>query len=246
MKPVLIVENSEFVASGSDDGRWFIWEKQTALLALCSRKLCSVPFDCFVATSGIDNLIKLWSPTAVVPSMVAGGSAGPEAANALEAMESPMKFWKLHTKKRNRLAQSRLNDMVFVKFNRPLERRAKSKETDPILLQDIDKSNEWFMGRMENDDEAVFVGEDLTWSDVANASGAYEPSYLTRASKVVNDGAGPSRNDKGKSPAHNPISSRPSRRCLVDEDEMEEDIGVSSDEGDGVVQVDDDDDLEDF
>ncbi|KAE8724013.1 40S ribosomal protein S20 [Hibiscus syriacus] len=85
----------------------------------------------------------------------------------------------------------------------------------------------------EDDDEAVFVGEDLTWSDVVNASGAYEPSYLTRASKVVNDGAGPSRNDKGKSPAHNPISSRPSRRCLVDEDEMEEDIGVSSDEGDG-------------
>ncbi|KAE8715827.1 hypothetical protein F3Y22_tig00110160pilonHSYRG00705 [Hibiscus syriacus] len=142
----------------------------------------------------------------------------------------------LHTKKRNRLAQSRLNDMVFVKFNRALERRAKSKETDPILLQDIDESNEWLMIRMEDDeddDEAMFVGEDLTWSDVANASGAYESSYLTRASKVMNDGAGPSRNDKGKSPAHNPISSRQSRRCLVDEDEMEEDIGVSSDEGDG-------------
>ncbi|XP_039017081.1 uncharacterized protein LOC120147907 [Hibiscus syriacus] len=156
-------------------------------------------------------------------------------------------FQQLHTKKRNRLAQSRLNDMVFVKFNRALERRAKSKEIDPILLQDINESNEWLMGRMEDDeddDEAVFVGEDLTWSDVANASGAYEPSYLTRASKVVNDGAGPSRNDKGKSPAHNPISSRPSRRCLVDEDEMEEDIGVSSDEGNGVDRVDDD--LEDF
>ncbi|KAE8717751.1 hydroxyproline-rich glycoprotein family protein [Hibiscus syriacus] len=158
-------------------------------------------------------------------------------------------FQQLHTKKRNRLAQSRLNDMVFVKFNRALERRAKSKEIDPILLQDIDESNEWLMGRMEDDeddDEAVFVGEDLTWSDVADASGAYEPSYLTRASKVVNDGAGPSRNDKGKSPAHNPISSRPSRRCLIDEDEMEENIGVSSDEGDGVDRVDNDDDLEDF
>ncbi|KAE8720235.1 putative UDP-N-acetylglucosamine--peptide N-acetylglucosaminyltransferase SEC [Hibiscus syriacus] len=119
---------------------------------------------------------------------------------------------KLHSKKRNRFTQFRLNDMVFVKFNRALERRAKSKEIDPILLQDIDESNEWFMGRMEVDDETMFVGEDLTWSDVANAFGAYEPSYLTRASKVVNDGVGPSRNDKGKSPAHNPISSRPSRR----------------------------------
>ncbi|KAE8695810.1 Detected protein of unknown function [Hibiscus syriacus] len=157
----------------------------------------------------------------------------------------------LHTKKRNRLAQSRLNDMVFVKFNSALERRAESKETDPILLQDIDESNDWFMKRVEDDededeDEAVFFSEDFTLSDVANASSAYKPIYLTRASKVVNDGAEPSRNDKGKSSAHNPISSRPSRRCLVDEDEMEEDIGVSSDEGDGIVRVDDDDDLEDF
>lgn len=42
------------------------------------------------------------------------------------------------------------------------------------------------MGRMEdkNKDETVFVGEYLTWRDVANNFGAYEPSYLTRASKV--------------------------------------------------------------
>ncbi|KAL4333295.1 hypothetical protein GQ457_07G024010 [Hibiscus cannabinus] len=124
----------EFVASGSDDGRWFIWEKQTGRLikmllgddagntyplcvipcrwwALSSpygflftekhRLLSSAvvkcvqchPFDCFVATSGIDNTIKVsigfmgrvrW----FAPSVVAGGSAGPEAANVFEAMES--------------------------------------------------------------------------------------------------------------------------------------------------------------
>ena len=45
------------------------------------------------------------------------------------------------------------------------------------------------MGRMEDesDDEAVFVGEDLTWRDVAHASSAYEPSYRTRASRVHNE-----------------------------------------------------------
>ncbi|CAH1433741.1 unnamed protein product [Lactuca virosa] len=49
-------------------------------------------------------------------------------------------FQHLLTKKRNRLARSRLNDMVFVKFNRALDRRVKDKEKDPILLQEIDES----------------------------------------------------------------------------------------------------------
>ncbi|CAI9299643.1 unnamed protein product [Lactuca saligna] len=146
-------------------------------------------------------------------------------------------FQHLHTKKRNRLAQSRLNDMVFVKFNRALDRRVKDKEKDPILLQEIDESNEWLMGRLkeENDDDIVFVGKDLTWRDVANASGAYEPSYLTR-SRVQNDGAEPSGSDKGKAPE----SSQRSGFCLVDE-EVEEDIG-SDCGGDDSVQIDNDDD----
>ncbi|PPD94942.1 hypothetical protein GOBAR_DD08045 [Gossypium barbadense] len=88
-------QRGEFVASGSDDGRWFIWEKQTGKLikmllgdGVVVNCVQSHPFDCFVATSGIDNTIKLWTPSAAVPSMAAGGSAGPEAANVLEAMES--------------------------------------------------------------------------------------------------------------------------------------------------------------
>ncbi|KAI4346223.1 hypothetical protein L6164_013292 [Bauhinia variegata] len=46
------------------------------------------PFDCVAATSGIDNTIKMWTPSASVPSIVAGGSAGPEAADVLIAMEN--------------------------------------------------------------------------------------------------------------------------------------------------------------
>ncbi|XWS21435.1 hypothetical protein CRYUN_Cryun30bG0054400 [Craigia yunnanensis] len=88
-------QRGEYVASGSDDGRWFVWEKRTGRLikmllgddAVVNCVQCH-PFDCFVATSGIDSTIKLWTPTAAVPSMVAGGSAGPETSNVLEAMES--------------------------------------------------------------------------------------------------------------------------------------------------------------
>ncbi|RYR42055.1 hypothetical protein Ahy_A08g038501 isoform B [Arachis hypogaea] len=88
-------QRGEFVASGSDDGRWFIWEKGTGRLIKMLNGDESVvncvqchPFDFVVATSGIDSTIKLWTPSAPVPSAVAGGAAGPETADVLVAMES--------------------------------------------------------------------------------------------------------------------------------------------------------------
>lgn len=85
----------EFVASGSDDGRWFIWEKMTGRLikvlagddAVVNCVQCH-PFDCAVATSGIDDTIKMWTPHAEVPSLVAGGTAGPETADVLSVLET--------------------------------------------------------------------------------------------------------------------------------------------------------------
>ncbi|KAH1245130.1 WD and tetratricopeptide repeats protein 1 [Glycine max] len=88
-------QRGEYVASGSDDGRWFIWEKCTGrLIKMLSGDESVVncvqchPFDFVVATSGIDSTIKIWTPTAPVPSSVAGGSAGPETGDVLVAMES--------------------------------------------------------------------------------------------------------------------------------------------------------------
>ncbi|KAF2299750.1 hypothetical protein GH714_003054 [Hevea brasiliensis] len=80
--------NGEYVASGSDDGRCFIWEKQTGRLikmlngdeAVVNCVQCH-PFDCVVATSDLDS-------DCFHPSIVAGGSTGPETSNVLEAMES--------------------------------------------------------------------------------------------------------------------------------------------------------------
>ena len=76
-------------------------------------------------------------------------------------------YLQLHTKKRIRLAQSRLNDLVFVKSNRALKRRREENTSrDPILLKEIDESNEWLLGRMEGDsdeDDLVFEDDTLTW-----------------------------------------------------------------------------------
>nr|CAD1837515.1 unnamed protein product [Ananas comosus var. bracteatus] len=76
----------------------------------------------------------------------------------------------LHSKKRNRLAQQRLNDLVYVKYNRALMRRYNLCDTiDPIVLNDVDDSNEWLTGVMdsdgEDDNEKGLVWEDdtLTW-----------------------------------------------------------------------------------
>ncbi|RDX91704.1 WD and tetratricopeptide repeats protein 1, partial [Mucuna pruriens] len=100
-------QRGEYVASGSDDGRWFIWEKRTGRLIKMLNGDESVvncvqchPFDFVVATSGIDSTIKIWTPSAPVPSSVAGGSAGPETGDVLVSMESnqqklsrPLTFW---------------------------------------------------------------------------------------------------------------------------------------------------------
>ncbi|XP_073059753.1 uncharacterized protein [Primulina eburnea] len=50
-------------------------------------------------------------------------------------------FQHLHSKRRKRLAQKRLNDLVFIKYNRALKRRYDLRDKiDPISLDDIDDS----------------------------------------------------------------------------------------------------------
>ncbi|CDY20178.1 BnaA01g28240D [Brassica napus] len=144
----------------------------------------------------------------------------------------------LHTKRRNRLAQSRLNDMVFVKYNRALQRRMKRNDAkDPILLDEIDDSNEWLMGKMDGkssndeDDDFVHDDEDLTWSVVSEAVGAEEPSYTTRGAKTPADNKGKGiASSSTQNKRHGPSASHLE---LVDEDdddiEGEEGFGYEKD-----------------
>ncbi|KAE8661030.1 Importin subunit beta-1 [Hibiscus syriacus] len=118
-------------------------------------------------------------------------------------------FSLLHNKRRNRLAQTQLNNLVYVKYNRALKRHYNHRDViDPISLDDIDESNEWLLGRMDEDEEEnedyVFDDDDLTWKDVGIASGAYERDHNTRRKNVA------SSSSKGK---------EKSRPHLVDEDD---------------------------
>ncbi|XP_059669550.1 uncharacterized protein LOC132314745 [Cornus florida] len=152
---------------------------------------------------------------------------------------------KLHNKKRNRLAQTTLNDLVFIKYNRALRRRYNMRDTlDPILLDDIDESNEWLTGKMDDSDaehDLVYEDDSLTWGDVANFAGigeASRPQRSTRSkysysSRLPTKGAGSS-------------SVR-----LVDEDEDDSDeieenpenYESFSDDQNDVMLIDDEDDI---
>ncbi|GAQ78710.1 hypothetical protein KFL_000170560 [Klebsormidium nitens] len=92
----------EFVASGSDDGRWFVWEARTGQLVKVLAGDENVvncvqahPYDCAVATSGIDDTIKIWSPLAENPSSVSGGVAGPQPLDTVQVMaENQKSMWR--------------------------------------------------------------------------------------------------------------------------------------------------------
>ncbi|CAA0809143.1 transducin family protein / WD-40 repeat family protein, partial [Striga hermonthica] len=85
-----IGQRGEYIASGSDDGRWFIWEKKSGRLITMLHGddavvncIQSHPYDSVIATSGIDNTVKIWAPNPVHPSYVS--RHGP--SNPVDAME---------------------------------------------------------------------------------------------------------------------------------------------------------------
>ncbi|RWR93421.1 hypothetical protein CKAN_02267000 [Cinnamomum micranthum f. kanehirae] len=125
-------------------------------------------------------------------------------------------LWRLGKgKKRNRLDQKRLNDLVFVKYNRALKRRYDMRDIlDPISLKNIDESNEWLLGRidreLDEDDEFVFDDDILTWGDIAIASGVGESSQRTRATSTSRARSTPR------------VTRSSSGLQLVDEEESEE------------------------
>ncbi|ERN10684.1 hypothetical protein AMTR_s00028p00241530 [Amborella trichopoda] len=53
----------------------------------------------------------------------------------------------IHTKKRNKLEQKRLNDLVFVQYNQKLKEHHLDwfQIEDPILVKELDPTSEWLV-----------------------------------------------------------------------------------------------------
>ncbi|GAU88282.1 hypothetical protein RvY_01014 [Ramazzottius varieornatus] len=65
-------QNGEFIMAGSDDGSFFIWDRKSTNLVKVIRGDSNIvnclqphPTSCVIATSGIDNEVRLWAPRAV-------------------------------------------------------------------------------------------------------------------------------------------------------------------------------------
>ncbi|XP_058082846.1 uncharacterized protein LOC131230850 [Magnolia sinica] len=76
-------------------------------------------------------------------------------------------FEEIYTKKRNRLEQKKLNNLVFIQYNQILRERFQSRKEkpglfDPICLDELDIDNECLV----ETEDPIFAGEELTWTQV--------------------------------------------------------------------------------
>ena len=138
---------------------------------------------------------------------------------------------------------------MYIKYNRALKKIYNERDTiDPIILKEIDESNEWLIGIMDDkdshdhvnaQDNLVFEDDDLTWGDVAKASEAKEPRFKTRARASSSRLSSSRGNDTASSSRPMPSLS------LIDEDEEmnywgnKEDEESYNDDDDHYVDVED-------
>ena len=85
----------------------------------------------------------------------------------------------MHTKNRNRLEHKRLNDLVYVSYNRKMadrfqKIREEGKNFDPLILEDFDWDNEWVDPLANSSHVSNALGDDfnLSWDQVDEAIGA--------------------------------------------------------------------------
>ncbi|KAM0866668.1 hypothetical protein ACQ4PT_042490 [Festuca glaucescens] len=105
----------------------------------------------------------------------------------------------IHTKKRNRLQHQRLNDNVFVKYNRNnmdrfQKRREKigDKSFDPLVIEDFDWGNEWVDPTVPPPQGARGCPDDISWDLVDEAMGATSSLQGRNYPRTTTMGRGPS------------------------------------------------------
>ncbi|XP_028122853.1 adenylate kinase isoenzyme 6 homolog HBR1-like [Camellia sinensis] len=141
-------------------------------------------------------------------------------------------FDHVHSKKRNRLEQQRLNALVFVKYNiqlelRQIKRQERGETYDPIYLSDMESDDEWITEK-----EDPCLPEDHSWMDIQEC---FEDDEGTTSKKRKRGPRNLNAIDRGK------------RKVFEDDDEVEliegrEEEEEEEEEFDEVTMVDDDED----
>ncbi|CAL5400431.1 unnamed protein product [Camellia sinensis] len=142
-------------------------------------------------------------------------------------------FDHVHSKKRNRLEQQRLNALVFVKYNiqlelRQIKRQERGETYDPIYLSDMESDDEWITEK-----EDPCLPEDHSWMDIQEC---FEDDEGTTSKKRKRGPRNLNAIDRGK------------RKVFEDDVEVELIEGGEEEEEeefDEVTMVDDDEDDED-
>jgi WD40 repeat protein len=69
-----VFSDGQYILAGSDDGCFFIWDRNTGIVERVLRGDESIvnclqphPFTCMLASSGIDSVVRIWSPLPQVP-----------------------------------------------------------------------------------------------------------------------------------------------------------------------------------
>ncbi|XP_010549162.1 PREDICTED: uncharacterized protein LOC104820419 [Tarenaya hassleriana] len=164
----------------------------------------------------------------------AGGLFGLPVATKLRNTQSPAEWWssfgtltpslqkfalKIFRLTYNATAEKNLDVVQHIDKNkRNVERWYKRKyRRDPLLLEEIDESSEWLIGRMEDDSSDDNDDDNcLTWSPIRRITKAYD-SHMSKEKGIENDST------------------------LPEEEEEEEDIGEDDDCWEDDEYYDDDD-----
>ncbi|KAL6552859.1 hypothetical protein OROHE_008223 [Orobanche hederae] len=221
---------SNFADAYKNTREGFVWE-----MAIEHRKSKS-PLDWWDAYGG--RAIELQSFAKRVVGLCASSSG-------CERNWSTFEF--IHTKKRNRLEHQRLNDLVYIQYNRKIDsrfkkRREQGKKFDPLVLEDLEWTNEW-TGIDDRFWEAVIASgasESLEGRNFPRRARGGSTTLLTYTRRNTSSTQDPIDEEEEEEDEDN----------ISDDEEVEDDYGVPPEEnsqGDGEGDGDDHDfEMDDF
>ncbi|XP_026441427.1 uncharacterized protein LOC113340182 [Papaver somniferum] len=142
-------------------------------------------------------------------------------------------FQNLHSKKRNHIKKQKLNDSVFIQYNKKLQRRYieiqqyndDDKANDPILLEERDDNDEWLDLRNLNDLDVL--GDNVSFNDLQETAG--------EECETVGSGGASSSRSKSTFPTDSEYDGYDTDELMLD---TEKGLLVVA-ENDGVTQDDD-------